>query len=69
MTQEEAKLHIQAEWRIWLGHEHAAGAGDFNDALQFFEQLQHSRLKLLSFRYEGDKWELVKGWLLAEPKA
>ena len=64
MTLDEAKTRIMAEWRSWNGHGHEGLPAGFNDALAFFEHLQKGRLKLLAFEYHGDKWELVKGWLL-----
>jgi hypothetical protein len=65
IKQGDAERAIVAEWHEWRAanlprDKQASGT----DALRFFQQVQATRPDLLSFRYNGDKWQRVHGWLL-----
>jgi hypothetical protein len=61
MTQEEARPQIVREWKRWkLSHAGRDGTAMFI----FFGTLQREQPHLLTFRYSGDKWQRVHGWLM-----
>ena len=61
MRMSEAKQPVLAEWRGWLLKH---GKGDFNAAFPlFWGWLSANRSQLLKFRCNGDRWQVVKGWL------
>ena len=63
MTKYEARKRILEEWQAWAAIEKPANPTG-TEALIFFGHLQENKSHLLSFRYSGDKWQCVKGWLL-----
>ena len=64
MNVAEAELAISAEWKRWgktnLAADHKATG---KVALIFFGYLQANCPYLLDFRFSGDKWQRVHGWL------
>ena len=64
MKQETTKRHIIAKFREWV-----RGNGIRNpsqkDGWAFFSYLQNEHPDLLKFRYSGDPWQCVKGWLFS----
>jgi hypothetical protein len=65
IKQDDAERGIVAMWHEWRAvnlptDKQASGI----DALMFFGDLRSKRPDLLLFRYNGDKWQRVHGWLL-----
>lgn len=61
LTQAEAKPAILAEWCAWP-KEH--GGNSTHDMTAFIHTwLPKNRPDLLRFKYKGDRWQVVKGWL------
>jgi hypothetical protein len=59
-----AKWAVIKEWDAWvLKHGEEARIGD---GMFFFVYLQRECPDLLDFKYPGDKWQAVHGWLLSE---
>ena len=57
-----AKDGILDEWDTWVkDHPKAKTA---MDAMAFYGHLQSKKPNLLNFRSRGDKWQVVKSWLL-----
>lgn len=63
MTVKDAERAIIREWDVWAP-KNAKGAG-YSDGMIFFTHLQRARPDLLEFRFSGDKWQRVHGWLLS----
>ncbi len=67
MRQVEAKFLITHEWEEWRAKNLESGQpSSGTDGLAFFMFLQQERAHLLKFKYHGDKWQIVHGWLLQE---
>jgi hypothetical protein len=62
ITQDEAKRRILGEFRSWA-RDQDKSTPNGTDGLIFFGHLQQERPELLAFRYGGDKWQIVHGWL------
>jgi hypothetical protein len=62
MTRKEAEQAIRTEWRVWARRNNIVDA-DGQVALVFYGYIQQNRPDLLDFRYPGDKWQIVHGWL------
>ena len=64
MKQEEAKNAILDLWKDekkpWEEGDHQAF---YNSAQSFYLSLKSKNSGLLNFRCEGDKWQVVKGWI------
>jgi|HubBroStandDraft_4_1064222.scaffolds.fasta_scaffold2982720_1 hypothetical protein len=59
-----AKWAVIKEWDAWVSkHGEEARIGD---GMFFFAYLQRECPDLLDFKYPGDKWQAVHGWLLRE---
>ena len=65
MRQAEARPAIIAEWRRYAAEESLSRPTTW-DAFSFYGHLVNSRPDLLQFRCSGDKWQVIKGWLLRE---
>ena len=65
MKQDEAKALILHEWNDWWANNPKRGerASD-TDGLRFFSFVKTEKPHLLDFRCRGDKWQIIKGWLL-----
>jgi hypothetical protein len=63
MTQDEARPLILDAFRAWIKDQDFKEARG-HDALIFFGYLQTAMPHLLSFKYSGDKWQIVKSWLM-----
>lgn len=56
-----AKQAVIREWDTWAPKNPA----DTTGGLMFFLYLQKEHPDLLQFKYPGDKWQCVHGWLLS----
>jgi hypothetical protein len=63
LTQEECRLQILDAWRRWA-EERDLEKPNGTQGFVFFGYLQQHKPHLFAFRYSGDKWQLVHGWLL-----
>ena len=64
MLKAEAETRIVTEWSHYIA-ENPIFRPTTVDALSFFVvHLQQNCPHLLKFRCAGDKWQVVKGWLL-----
>jgi len=62
----DARRAVLAEWDSWATKHITPGATpNGHDAMLFFGHLQKNRSDLLEFRYPGDKWQRVHGWLMS----
>jgi hypothetical protein len=61
ISQRVARTTIQQLWRTWRGRTGAPG-----DKRAFYEWLEREQPRLLAFKADGDKWELVKLWLFGK---
>ncbi len=60
ITQADAKTAILEAWRV----SPKGGRDNFPvDGISFFQMLQNDKPHLLRFKYSGDKWQAVKGWI------
>jgi hypothetical protein len=65
----EFKRNVIREWNNWAGkHVPADRKATGDDAMIFFQYLQHERSELLGFKAKGDRWQIIHGWLLRERK-
>jgi len=58
MKKEEARQAVLSEYDRWA-KKHPNDASGF----LFFRYLQNDRSDLLDFRANGEKWQIVYGWL------
>ena len=63
MKKDMARNVIIEKFRAWM-QEQAITNPSGQDGLAFFAYLQDECPDLLAFRYSGDKWQCVHGWLL-----
>ena len=64
MNREEARQSVISEWGKWSAGKLPAGeSASAIDGMVFFQYLQSEHPELLRFRYNGDKWQIVKSWL------
>lgn len=63
LTIKEAERAIVREWDAWAAKQ--TDALRWRDGMLFFQHLQRERPDLLQFRYSGDKWQRVHGWLIS----
>jgi hypothetical protein len=66
MKKEDAKLAVIREWDVWASKHISGRQPTAADALMFFGYLGRGRTDLLNFRSDGDKWQVVHGWLTNE---
>ena len=66
ITKDEARVLILQEWGQWIEKHPEKTNPNGTDGLIFFGYLQTERPALLNFRNRGDKWQVVRGWLLRE---
>ena len=65
MLKAEAERRIVAEWSHWIVENPSPRPTPTTwDAFGFYGYLMNDRPDLLRFRCAGDKWQVVKGWLL-----
>lgn len=62
-TKDEAKSQVIQEWRAWSKQR---GSFTSTDMFLFFGWVQQNKPHLLMFRSDGDKWQVVHGWLLRD---
>jgi hypothetical protein len=62
MKKKEAEQSILHAWDVWAAN--PANASSLNDGMAFFTHLQRQRPDLLDFKYSGDKWQAVHGFLI-----
>lgn len=60
-TREQAKAQIVREWREWSKQRKSFTS---TDMFAFYNWIEQNKSHLLMFRANGDKWQLVHGWLL-----
>jgi hypothetical protein len=61
----DAEDAVLAAWPGWRTENLPADkVADGRDAFLFFGDLQSKRPELLSFPYNGDRWQAIHGWLL-----
>ena len=65
MKQDQAKPLIFKEFRSWIWDKKIENPTPF-DALVFYEDLVARNSDFLGFRCSGDRWQVIKGWLLNE---
>ena len=63
MLKAEAETQIVAEWSRYIA-ENPIPHPTTISALSFYAHLQKNCPHLIQFRCHGDKWQVVKGWLL-----
>ena len=68
MRQSDAEAMTLREWESWAAQNVKSRPASGADGLAFYEHLVSHRSDLLAFRYSGDKWQLVRGWLLRHGK-
>jgi hypothetical protein len=65
MNVADAEREVVSEWYRWKSANFATDVTlTGTDGLMFFTHLQRNKPYLLDFRYGGDKWQRVHGWLL-----
>jgi hypothetical protein len=63
---EQAKWAVIREWDNWIKNNPDEAKAPTMNGMYFFTYLQKEKSELLEFRYPGDKWQAVHGWLLRE---
>jgi hypothetical protein len=61
MKKKEAEQAILHAWDVWAAN---PATSNLNDGMAFFTHLQRQRPDLLDFKYSGDKWKAVHGFLI-----
>jgi len=61
-----AKRAIIREWDDWAAKNPDGAKSATAGGMFFFVHLQKERGDLLTFKADGDKWQVVHGWLLRE---
>jgi hypothetical protein len=61
MKKDEAKRLVLAEWRRWRDPAERAST---MAPLAFYNDLKERRPDLLEFKFGGDKYQIVAGWVL-----
>ena len=60
MRKTEAKLQVLREWRQWRDE---TARSTTLAPLEFYHELRERRPDLVSFRYAGDRYQVVAGWV------
>jgi len=62
-----ARIAVIKEWDVWA-RKHPEDA-KISGGIMFFSYLQRERPDLLlGFKFPGDKWQIIHGWLLHRGK-